>query len=273
MGGAVSKGLLRVAGIDVGVQVACWAVAAALHTEKFYDLSGSCTYLLLLASTMRLPPAAFDRSTVNSCLVATWALRLGTFLITRIMRDGKDKRFDKVRDKPLKFLVFWLIQALWIFLTALPVWVVNCKRGEWSRQRGDGREAEPPVGWRDRVGWAVWVVGFLLQVVADRQKSAFRANPANAERWIDEGLWHYSQHPNYFGEMTMWWGIFLSCSTALRGGEWASAASPLFVMFLLTQVSGVPLLRKANMRRWGSDPQFQQYLKTTSLLVPMPKMG
>eukprot|EP00746_Dinoflagellata_sp_MGD_P134943 gnl/MRDRNA2_/MRDRNA2_68836_c0_seq1.p1 gnl/MRDRNA2_/MRDRNA2_68836_c0~~gnl/MRDRNA2_/MRDRNA2_68836_c0_seq1.p1 ORF type:complete len:275 (-),score=29.43 gnl/MRDRNA2_/MRDRNA2_68836_c0_seq1:24-848(-) len=270
MGAQVGRSLGSVAVLDLIIQMACFVVAAALQTEKFYDLSGSATYILcVLLSLRKATMSAAPRAFVNSSLVLTWAARLGCFLFWRILKDGSDRRFDHVKDKPRLFIIFWLVQALWIFLTALPVYLVNAKA---SCIKKDDEEpgCDPNLSWRDYLGWSLWVTGFVIQSVADFQKSRFRANPENREKWIDEGLWHYSQHPNYFGEMSMWWGIFLSSSQSLRGLENASIISPLFVTFLLTQVSGIPMLRKANMKRWGDLPEYAEYLRTTPLLIPLP---
>mmetsp|Transcript_21133 Transcript_21133/g.37270 ORF Transcript_21133/g.37270 Transcript_21133/m.37270 type:complete len:143 (+) Transcript_21133:2-430(+) len=136
-----------------------------------------------------------------------------------------------------------------------------------------GRVPTSSLGWRDAAGWALWGLGFTLQVVADAQKSRFKGDKANAGKWIDVGLWGLAQHPNYFGEMCMWWGIFLSCSAELRGLELLSGVSPLFVSYLLLRVSGVPLLRKAGLKKWGHLPTYQEYLRRTPLLLPLPRLA
>lgn len=272
---------------DAAIQFACFAVAAALQTEKFYDFSGSLTYIFCVLLSLRRGKAG-PRQKVNSGLVVAWATRLGCFLLWRIIQDGRDRRFDNVRNRPSRFFIFWAIQAFWILVTALPVYVSNSKKPtEADQEQGkvaaleDAKEGEKqrallpaparPLGWRDAVGWSLWAVGFVVQVLADYQKSCFKADPRNNGRWIDVGLWRLAQHPNYFGEMSMWWGIFLSCSSELRGVELASGISPFFVTYLLLRVSGVPLLRRAGLKRWGHLPEYQEYLKKTPLLIPLPR--
>ncbi|CAE7541346.1 unnamed protein product [Symbiodinium natans] len=223
----------QVAAVDVSVQFACFAVAAALQTEKFYDISASLTYVLCVLLSFR----AGGRSTrckVNSGLVIAWAVRLGSFLLWRVVQDGGDSRFEKVKTQPRKFFVFWAVQALWILLTALPVYLSNGKPSvteealeEGYNTRRQQREERDGVSWRDVLGWSLWGVGFATQVVADVQKRVFQADPRNRGLWIQTGLWKLSQHPNYFGEICMWWGIFLSCSTTLRGWELLSIVPAL----------------------------------------------
>jgi len=275
-----------VAAADAAIQFACFAVAAALQTEKFYDFSGSLTYIFCVLLSLRRGRAG-PRQKINSMCVITWATRLGCFLLWRILKDGQDRRFNNVRNHPSRFIIFWAIQAFWILVTALPVYVLNSKKPAQSDQQ-DGKSSSPPttaaaeeeaslgrtakpLGWRDGVGWALWALGFVVQVAADYQKTRFREDPRNAGRWIDVGLWRLAQHPNYFGEMAMWWGLFLSCSAELRGAELATGVSPFFVTYLLLRVSGVPMLRRAGLKRWGELPEYREYLQKTPLLVPLPR--
>eukprot|EP00927_Polykrikos_kofoidii_P007383 TRINITY_DN13027_c0_g1_i1.p1 TRINITY_DN13027_c0_g1~~TRINITY_DN13027_c0_g1_i1.p1 ORF type:complete len:283 (+),score=28.76 TRINITY_DN13027_c0_g1_i1:125-973(+) len=279
MGASVSRSVGLAALADVAVQFACFVLAAALKTEVFYDVSASLTYILCVLLTWRRGSRDL-RQRVNSGLVVVWAARLGSFLLWRVLHTKHDARFDGVRTNPKRFFIFWAIQALWIFVTALPVYVLNGKgaaRIDTSKTRNkalehqtDSKPTSPPIGWRDRLGWALWVLGFALQVTADMQKTSFHADPANHGHWTNVGLWSMARHPNYFGEMCMWWGIFASCSTALQGVELSTAVSPAFVSYLLLRVSGVPMLRRSGLKKWGHLPDYQQYLQTTRLLVPLP---
>lgn len=270
MGAGLTSTLRAVSAVDVGIQVIAWAFAAKLKTEKFYDLTASLTYVVLVLYTFltnsKSWPPALSRALVNSSLALIWALRLGSFLFLRVLKDGSDKRFDQVKHKPAKFLVYWLVQAVWIFLTALPVYVGNARNSDAPADQ------EKNFGFRDALGWLIWVIGFVVQVTADRQKRIFRADTRNHDKWIDEGLWHYSQHPNYFGEMAMWWGIWISSSAGFTSWlDYVTVISPCFVVYLISQVSGIPLLRKANLKRWGGNAAYQAYMRSTSLLIPMPK--
>ncbi|CAE7285276.1 unnamed protein product, partial [Symbiodinium pilosum] len=218
-----------VAAVDASVQFACFAVAAALQTEKFYDVSASLTYVLCVLLSFRAGGRT-TRCKVNSALVIAWALRLGSFLLWRVLHDGGDSRFDKVKMQPGKFFIFWAVQALWILLTALPVYLSNVKPAVKEAQLEEGLsqpQEEIRVSWRDILGWSLWGVGFVVQVTADIQKRVFQADPRNKGLWIQAGLWKLSQHPNYFGEICMWWGLFFSCSTTLRRWELLSVATAL----------------------------------------------
>lgn len=286
MGTAMSA-MSHVALADAAIQFACFTVAAALQTEKFYDISASLTYILCILIS-RKGGVRSTRSKVNSTLVVLWALRLGSFLLWRVLHDGGDSRFAKAKTKPLTFLIFWAIQALWIFITALPVYLGNTKArlSKTSSEMEEGTEVpsppsadrdperprrDLPVCWRDVVGWSLWTLGFVVQFTADVQKRIFTADPRNANRWINVGLWRWAQHPNYFGEMCMWWGIFLSCSASFRNWELLTVLCPCFVTFLLLKVSGVPILRRNGLKRWGHLPEYQEYIRKTPLLLPLPR--
>ncbi|XP_050418957.1 uncharacterized protein LOC126832280 [Patella vulgata] len=248
--------LVKSAALDFGIQWGCWAVAALLKTEKFYDMAGSATFALLAYQSLSSGGQFFLRQKINTGLVLTWALRLGSYLVTRIMKDGEDKRFNNVRDKPSIFWIYWTIQGVWIFITLLPTLIVN------SKQR------DRDLTTNDYIGWAIWALGFFFEAVGDYQKSVFRANPDNAGKFISTGLWSISRHPNYFGEILMWLGIYISSTSVLKGVEHIGVISPVFVAYLLTRVSGIPLLEKSSAKRWGSSPAYQQYVKSTAKLIP-----
>eukprot|EP00002_Diphylleia_rotans_P038371 TRINITY_DN8715_c0_g1_i1.p1 TRINITY_DN8715_c0_g1~~TRINITY_DN8715_c0_g1_i1.p1 ORF type:complete len:259 (+),score=53.85 TRINITY_DN8715_c0_g1_i1:61-837(+) len=252
--------LLRFLGIDFAVQLGMGCLAILFRTEKFFDLTGSLTFLTLtLHSLFTLDDQSF-RQILISVLVVLWAFRLGFFLFIRIIKDGKDKRFDKIRGNPVRFLTVWLVQGVWVFLTLLPVLLLNTT------------VVDVPLGVLDYFGMGLWVVGFFFEVVADFQKFLFRMNTKNHDKFIQHGLWKYSQHPNYFGEITLWTGIYLSSVSVFSGFQHLAFISPLFVYFLLTRVSGIPLLKKANQEKFGKVDSYQDYVRRTNLLVPgIPK--
>ncbi|XP_061410448.1 uncharacterized protein LOC133344492 isoform X1 [Lethenteron reissneri] len=254
--GPAGSVLLRCAGVDLGVQWALGLVAIVLRTEVFFDAAGSGTFLLLTYLSRKWSSTKFLRQQIQSGLVSVWGLRLGMYLFLRILREGKDSRFDKVRDKPSIFFMFWTLQAVWVFVTLLPTLIVNTKK------------QDSPLTLRDYLGWAVWVLGFTVEMLADHQKSFFRSDPNNVGKFIQSGLWAYSRHPNYVGEILQWLGLFVSASSVLSGWEWLSAASPLLVWLLLSHVSGVPILERQAMRRWGLDPAYRAYVKRTPVLFP-----
>ena len=161
-------------------------------------------------------------------------------------------RFDGVRDAPLRFFSFWMIQGLWVILCGLPVFTINSYP----------LPSPKPLDFVDYIGWAIWVLGFGIEVVADNQKARFAAKKTGT--YIDEGLWYYSRHPNYFGEILLWIGIFVGSSRELVDAQWAVVVSPIFIWFLLTKVSGVPLLEKKSDVKFAGDNGYLLYKKNTA---------
>jgi len=198
------------------------------------------------------------RSMLAAAMVVIWAVRLGSFLFIRINQDGHDDRFDQIKINPLRFFTAWTIQGLWALLTAACALAIITST------------TKSELGLVGSIGAVVWVVGFLLEVIADRQKRIFRKDPANKGRFINTGLWSWSRHPNYFGEMVIWIGMAIMALPILQGWQYVCLISPVFVILLLTKVSGIPLLQKKGQEKWGDDPAYQAYLSNTSLLIPLP---
>ena len=241
-----------------------WAAfipAALKQTEHFYDLVGGITYISVTLVAVLLAGDLDLRSTLVAAMVMVWALRLSLFLFRRIAKAGKDDRFDQIKTKPLRFLMAWTLQGLWVLLTAAAALAVIT---------GGARE---PLGVVGIVGIAIWAAGMLIEIVADRQKSNFKANPDNAGRFINVGLWAWSRHPNYFGEIVLWIGMAIVAVPVLQGWQWATLISPVFVAFLLMKVSGVPLLEAKADKRWGGQDDYEQYKRRTPVLVPKPPAG
>ena len=246
--------------IAFAVQWLAWIPASISQTERFYDLTGGLTYLAVVAFSLWAGLQSEDPSTrewLISALVAIWAIRLSSFLFLRIHEAGKDGRFDQLKTSPVRFLVPWTLQALWVFLTLNVVVVINSQSGP-----------APPLGIWDGIGLMVWIMGFGIEVVADSQKTAFNANPENEGKWIDEGLWSRSRHPNYLGEILLWAGIACFGIACFDGLEMVAWVSPIFVYLLLTKVSGIPLLDRRALAKWGDDPDYQRYRDSTPALIP-----
>ncbi len=248
---------MMVGALAIGVQWIAWVPAALARTERYFDLIGSLTYLATTGLAFALGSGG-PRATMVLALVWLWALRLGSFLFRRIRRDGKDGRMDRLKVDPFRFLMVWNLQALWVAMTALAAWTVLVD---------PGASAWLPT---DALGLAVFLVGFAIEVVADRQKYAFRADPANAHRFIDVGLWSWSQHPNYFGEILLWTGIAILSAGTFEGTQWVALISPAFVFVLLTRVSGIPLLDARAKKAWGEDADYLAYRERTPVLFPRP---
>ena len=231
--------------------------------SQIYDFFGTGTFLTVNILAFAWGGAATPRSVAVFVAVVLWALRLGGFLTLRAARHG-DSRFEEAKRSPGLYLVFWLMQALWVFTTLSPVvWchtasATVAQRGLWAP---------------DIIGGALFLAGWAVEAVADAQKFAFKADPANRGRFITTGLWAWARYPNYGGEMAVWAGIWLLCAGSFGGATspaWATVLSPLFVASLLLFVSGVPLQEKQAAARWGGDPAFQAYRARTNLLVPVP---
>ncbi len=225
-------------------------------TEHYYDLTGSFTYLTVVVSALLLSDDLDARAVIVAVMVGMWALRLGTFLFRRVRRQGSDGRFDQIKTDPLRFFMTWTLQGLWVLLTAASALAIIT---------GTERSS---IGWVAALGIAVWVAGFGIEIVADQQKSAFKKDPANEGRFIRSGLWAWSRHPNYFGEITLWIGIAIMSLPVLSGWRWVTLISPVFVILLLARGSGVPLLETRAEKRWGDDPEFQAYTSNTPVLIP-----
>jgi steroid 5-alpha reductase family enzyme len=238
-----------------------WAVfipSNRAQTERFYDLTGSLTYLTVTIVALLASGDLDARAVIAAAMVAVWALRLGTFLFRRISRDGRDGRFDEIKTDPLRFLMAWTIQGLWVLFTAGAALAIITSIERRS------------LSWVGILGIVIWVAGFSMEVVADRQKSAFKQDPSNDGRFITSGLWAWSRHPNYFGEITLWVGIAVMALPILSGWRWVVLISPVFVTVLITRVSGLPMLEARADERWGDEPEYREYKRSTPVLVPRP---
>ncbi len=246
--------------IAFGIQFVVFVPSYLARTEHYYDLTGSLTYLTVTAVALLASKDLDARAVIAALLVVVWAGRLGTFLFRRVKREGGDGRFDRIKHNPLRFFMMWSIQGLWVFLTV--ACALSIITGA-ERQSFDVFAA---------VGLVVWLTGFAIEVTADNQKSVFRAEPANQGRFIDVGLWAWSRHPNYFGEIVLWTGVAIMAIPILSGWRWVMLISPVFVFVLLTRISGVPLLEARGDEKWGDEPAYQEYKRRTpSLLLRPPR--
>ncbi len=226
------------------------------QTEKFFDITGSLTYIAVTTLALGFSQGGGVRSVLLWALVIVWAARLGSFLFSRIRKAGRDDRFDEIKPDFFRFLNVWTIQGLWITFTAAAalVTITSSVRKELDIFA--------------IVGAIVWVIGFVIEVVADAQKSRFNADPSNKGKFIRTGLWSRSRHPNYFGEIVLWIGIAIIAVPVLQGWQWVAMISPLFVTLLLTRVSGIPLLEKKADAKWGGQADYEEYKKNTPVLIP-----
>jgi steroid 5-alpha reductase family enzyme len=246
--------------IALALNGAFFAVAAIRRTDAVTDLSYSLSFAVL-AIVLPFLGAREPLQLVASLLVLIWAVRLGGYLLGRILRIKVDHRFDEMRDNPLRFARFWLLQAISVAVIMLPVSYLL------------GRDTAPGFGLWAIAGVVVWFVGLVIEAVADAQKSAFKGKSENRERFITSGLWKYSRHPNYFGEILVWWGLFVFAVPFLHGPAFAVVIGPVFITLLLLFVSGIPLLERSAEAKYGDDPAYREYTRRTSILVPIPPRG
>ena len=238
-----------------------WALfipSYAFKTEHYFDLTGSLSYITTVAAAIVFNPSLDLRDLIICAMITVWALRLGSFLFWRIKKDGQDKRFIVMKTKFTWFLMTWTIGGLWVLVTmaaGLAALTSNIT-------------AE--LGLISYLGIALWLFGFVVEVTADNQKTEFRKNPDNRNRFITTGVWSWSQHANYFGEITLWFGLALVSLPVLSGWQLATLISPVFVYFLLTKVSGIPLLDRLAKQKWGTDSDYLSYTQATSKLLLWP---
>lgn len=243
-------------GLAFAVQWIAFVPSCLLRTEQYYDLTGSITYLSTTWLAVLLSGSIHPRALILGGAISVWAVRLGTFLFRRVRRDGKDGRFDEIKTSPSKFLIAWTLQGLWVFLTLCAALAAITT------------EDPAALGWRDAVGGGIWLVGFAIEVVADRQKTVFKERRDGD--FIDVGLWSWSRHPNYFGEIVLWIGVAVVASSTLTGWGWVTMISPVFVAVLLLKISGIPMLEERADERWGDREDYEAYKARTSVLVPWP---
>ena len=242
------------------IQWLAFIPAYIFQTEKFYDLTGSITYISLVSLSLVLSGNFTFRAVLIAALVLIWAGRLGSFLFRRVISSGKDDRFDEIKPSFLRFLLTWTLQGLWISFT-----VAAALAGITSLKE------VAAIDGLLIVGLLIWVFGFVFEVVSDSQKNNFRKDPVNKGKFIKTGLWSISRHPNYFGEITLWLGIAIMAIPSLTGWQWVVMISPVFVALLITKISGVPLLEKKADARWGGQTEYEAYKAATPVLLPKIK--
>jgi steroid 5-alpha reductase family enzyme len=238
------------------IQWLAFIPAYFLQTEKFFDLTGSLTYISVIILAFIFSKALDARSILLAAMVIIWAIRLGSFLFGRIRKAGKDDRFDEIKPSFIRFLNVWTIQGLWVTFTMAAALVAITTS---IRKELDVFAV---------VGFLVWIFGFAFEVIADMQKSRFNMDLANKGRFIQTGLWSRSRHPNYFGEIVLWIGVAIIALPVLQGWQWVAMISPIFVILLLTRVSGIPLLEKKADKKWGGQEDYEEYKKKTPMLIP-----
>ena len=232
----------------------------AFQTEHYFDLTGTLSYLSALAVGFYLNPTSDPRDILIGLLITIWAVRLGSFLFLRIKKDGEDKAVSIMKTEFVWFLMTWTIGGLWVFLT-MAAGLAAITSNETV-----------PLGMPALAGLTLWIFGFTIEIVADKQKRDFKKDTSQENEFITSGLWAWSRHPNYFGEITLWAGLTLIALPVLSGWQLCTLISPFFVYILLTRISGIPLLENRAIKKWGSDPEYISYLeRTPALMMKKPR--
>lgn len=263
----IDQGSVNISGISLiyfccaFIFLAQWLVfipSYIFETEHYFDLTGSLTYVSVTLLAILFTVDISLRDILLALFVWIWAFRLGSFLFIRVKKAGSDGRFDLMKKDFWWFLMTWTIQGLWVFLTlAMALAAITS-------------ESKMAIDIFAVVGTLIWIFGFSIEVVADQQKTNFKDNPDNKDKFITVGLWSWSRHPNYFGEMVLWIGIAVIAFPVLIGWQLVALISPIFVIFLLTRISGITMLESRGYKKWKDDPAYIDYLERTSILVPFP---
>ena len=238
------------------IQWVLFIPAYIFQTEKFYDLSGSLTYLSVVSFCFY---SNYESSKINlgnviiSLLIILWAVRLGSFLFIRIKKAGEDIRFREIKKSPSRFFMTWTLQGMWVSLCSA------CALAGIA----NGIEINSYF----YTGIVVFIIGFTTEIIADNQKSKFRKDPNNKDKFISSGLWKHSRHPNYLGEITLWLGISIISFSSLAGWQLITLISPIFTYLLLVYVSGIRILDYNGNKKWGHLDSYRNYRKNTPRLI------
>ncbi len=249
--------------VSVLLQFIFGSLAILQKTDKYTDLTYSINFIILAIINFFLSNALPLPILLINSFVILWGLRLGTYLFIRISKIKKDDRFDQIRTNPLRFLMFWVFQAISVPVIMLPVTLSSAS----TTQKTSLDNLQYLFSF-------LWIAGFLIQTVADAQKYQFKNDPENKGRWIMTGLWKYSRHPNYFGELLMWWSIFLLALESIPSSQlFLAILGPIHISVLILFITGIPTLEKRYDEIYGTNKEFQNYKRRTSLLIPLPALS
>ena len=241
------------------IQWIAYIPAFIFKTEKFYDLTGSLTYIAAISFALYSTNTSQSLdlgSLIIGAAIIFWAVRLGSFLFMRVHKDKKDGRFDTIKTSFSQFFMTWTLQGMWVFICSSAALVAIAN------------PTGVPINIVFIIGLALFILGFVVEIIADNQKSAFRSIPENKDVFINEGLWARSRHPNYFGEITLWTGITVMGISTFEGMNYLALFSPIFSYLLLNYVSGVRMLEYRGQKKWGHLDAYKTYKESTPKLIP-----
>jgi steroid 5-alpha reductase family enzyme len=241
------------------IQWVAYIPAFIFKTEKFYDLTGSLTYITAISFALYSTNTSQNLdlgSLIIGIAIILWAIRLGSFLFMRIHKDKKDGRFDSIKTSFSQFFMTWTLQGMWVFICSSAALVAIAN------------PTGVPINIVFIIGLALFILGFVVEIIADNQKSVFRSIPENKDVFINEGLWARSRHPNYFGEITLWTGITVMGISTFEGMNYLALFSPIFSYLLLNYVSGVRMLEYRGQKKWGHLDAYKTYKESTPKFIP-----
>lgn len=249
---------------DFGIQAFFGILALLLNTELFFDFVGSLTFIgcsilcVLFDESTEVSDSIKDIKAIQASLICLWAGKLGSFLLYRILKAGEDKRFVEIKKSKGRFFRVWMIQGAWVYLNIVPSLFVFTAEKE-----------NPRLALVSLAGWAIYAFGLVFETVADYQKTMFRSKPENKGKFITSGLWSLSRHPNYFGEILLWYGLYIAALPYFSSFlHYLTVLCPTLTALQIIYLSGVPMLENSALKKWGTDPKYVEYLETTSCIIP-----
>ncbi|RKP20367.1 DUF1295-domain-containing protein [Rozella allomycis CSF55] len=243
------------------MQISFFFVAYSMQFDKVTDFAGCTNFILNALVVFFIQQTYYPRQIMLTVLVLIWGVRLGSFLLARVLRRGKDDRFNEMRSNFIQFLGFWIFQIIWVWVVSLPVTLTN------------SYVIDTPINDLDIFGLLLWILGFVCEAVADNAKASHNSDPEKRKTLLKTGLWKYSRHPNYFGEILLWIGVFIiSCSGHAVNNAlgYFSISSPILTFLLLMFVSGVPLAEQSSNKKFSGSQEYIEYKQSTSPLIPFP---
>ncbi|KAJ9076070.1 hypothetical protein DSO57_1029720 [Entomophthora muscae] len=255
--------------VTVGIQLLFFLVAYFLQFDKVTDFAGTTNFIVLALLGFLLTGTYESRMIATTTCTIVWGIRIAGYLLYRILKTERDTRFDEIRGNFFRFLSFWVFQMMWVWVVSLPTTLTNSLGIRSLETFGNAS---------DMLGVIIFIFGFIIETVSDIQKFKFNSNRSNSLDVMNVGLWYYSRHPNYFGEILVWWGIFIISlgADAQKRLIWLGILSPIFTMFLLLFLSGIPqsepqkdkkIIENGNLDQ--KDAYFD-YIRSTSPIIMMP---
>ncbi|MCA9349604.1 DUF1295 domain-containing protein [Candidatus Saccharibacteria bacterium] len=239
------------------IQIVFFVFASKYKTDKFTDLSYGLSFTALAIYSLINSDQISNYQIILLSMIAIWSIRISGYLLIRIIKTGKDARFDGIRENFWKFARFWLLQGFSIWVISLPaIYLLSLNQ-------------PTEINIWAIIGLIIWLSGLFIETLADLQLYKFRfGSHPKTNPWIDSGLWYYSRHPNYFGEILLWWGVFIYGASYYTGTYWLTILGPIFITLLITKVSGIPILEKSADQRWSAKSAYLIYKEKTPVLIP-----